>query len=59
VVDLEGLFSLTMWRSVDGFTVGVQRQAGDMVLYRTGRTAGEAIVAAVGALPVSLPLPPY
>lgn len=54
---LEDLFSLTMWRSSDSYTVGVQKHAGDMVRYATRRTAGEAIEAAIGSL--RLMPPPY
>lgn len=53
---LEDLFSITAWRSSDGWTVGVQRQAGDLVKYATKRTLAEAISA---VLPRSLPAPPY
>lgn len=56
---LESLFSLTMWRSGDGYTVGVQQFAGDQVHYETRRTAGEAIGAAVAGLERgALPAPP-
>lgn len=56
---LESLFSLTMWRSGDGYTVGVQQFAGDQVHYETRRTACEAIEAAVGAVALpACPAPP-
>jgi hypothetical protein len=53
------LFSLTMWKSEGGYCVGVQKFAGDQVLYETRRTVSAAVEAAVGALasPALPPLP--
>lgn len=56
-LDADDLFSLTMWRSADGFTVGVQKHAGDLVKYETRRTASEAIIAALKLLHIAPP--PY
>lgn len=44
-IDAAELFSLTMWRSADGYTVGVQKHAGDPVKYETRATASAAIAA--------------
>lgn len=48
------LFSVTIWRSERGCTVGVQQFAGDAVRYETRKT----IAAALDALfPAAPPLP--
>ena len=55
---LEDLFSITAWKSADGWTVGVQKFAGDPVTYTTRPTLSEAL--AVLVPPVKqLPPPPY
>lgn len=54
---LDDIFSLTLWRSADGFTAGVQKHAGDLVKYETRKTASAAIEAALGSL--RLAPPPY
>lgn len=51
------LFSITAWRSSDGWTVGIQRQAGEAVKYVTKRTLSEAIEAVLPAR--GLPPPPF
>lgn len=56
-LDADDIFSLTMWRGADGFTVGVQKHAGDQVKYETRKTASEAIAAALGL--VRIVAPPY
>ncbi|XUM19797.1 hypothetical protein ACRAVF_19215 [Bradyrhizobium oligotrophicum S58] len=48
------LFSITIWRSERGYTVGVQKNAGDLVRYETRKT----IAAAVDAL-FPVPQLPY
>lgn len=57
MLHLDDLFSLTLWRSADGFTAGVQKHAGDMVRYETRPKAQEAIEAACAR--VRLAAPPY
>lgn len=60
-LDVVDIFSLTMWHSPDGYTVGVQKHAGDLVRYEKRKTASEAIAAAlelVTAAPQLQP-PPY
>jgi hypothetical protein len=56
-LDADDIFSLTMWRSADGYTVGVQKHAGDTVQYETRKTASEAVSAALGL--VRITPPPY
>lgn len=60
-LDADDIFSLTLWRSADGYMVGVQKQAGDMVKYETRKTASAAIEAALGLVrsAQSLEAPPY
>ena len=55
-LDEEELFSLTLWRSEGGYTVGVQKRAGDLVRYSKGKTISEAIEA---LFPSKLPELPY
>lgn len=56
-LDAANLFSLTLWHSPSGYTVGVQKHAGDMVRYETRPKASEAIEAACALVRVA-PLPP-
>lgn len=56
-IDADDIFSLTLWRGSDGFTVGVQKHAGDLVKYETRKTASAAIEAALGLLRIAPP--PY
>jgi hypothetical protein len=50
------LFSITAWQSAEGWTVGIQRRAGDLVHYETRRTLSGALEA---VLPSALPALPY
>lgn len=56
-LDADDIFSLTLWRSADGYTVGVQKHAGDTVKYETRKTASDAVAAALGL--VRIAAPPY
>jgi hypothetical protein len=44
---LEDLFSITAWKSADGWTVCIQRYAGDAVKQVTRKTLADAISACV------------
>jgi hypothetical protein len=46
-LDAIEIFSITTWRADGVHTVGIQRQAGDLVKYAKRATLGEAIAAAV------------
>lgn len=56
-LDSDDIFSLTLWRGADGYTVGVQKYAGDQVRYETRKTASDAITAALDL--VRIMAPPY
>lgn len=56
-LDADDIFSLTLWRGADGYTVGVQKHAGDLVRYETRRAASDAIAAALNL--VRITAPPY
>jgi hypothetical protein len=56
-MQLEDLFSITAWRSSDGWTVCTQRWAGDQVKQSTRATLKEACAANLASY--GLPPPPY
>lgn len=56
-LDRLNLFSITAWKSADGWTVCTQRYAGDAVKQITRATLSEALVLALPAN--QLPPPPY
>lgn len=55
------LFSVTAWKSADGWTLGTQRFAGDPVKYVTKKTLSEALAffLAQNGNMHQLPPPPY